>query len=150
MFESTLNKPHNIEKIEHQGNYYPQRDYTNDGECPSKMAIDKKKFRKTFPQLAQELEAGDCRIKISSVRSDLQTGEKAASRKFANYIPDVIDFLRRCDTEQQAEEIIRYMDERGEISHDYAIRLKKQLKEKGVRTFGSKKGDDHYLKQDGF
>ena len=150
MFESALNRRYNIEKIEHKGNNYPQRGDTNDGECPAKMAIDKKKFRKTFPHLTQELEAGDSRITITSVRSDLQTGEKAASRKFANYMPDVIDFLRRCDTEQQAEEIIRYLEGRGEISHDYARRLRKQLKEKGVRIFGSKKEDDYYLKQDGF
>ena len=114
------------------------------------MDIDKKRFKKMFPHLAQELEGGDCRITISSVRSDLQTGEKASSRKFANYMPDVIDFLRRCDTEQQAEEIICYLEGREEISHEYAERLRKQLKEKGVRSFGSKKEDDYYLKQDGF
>ena len=119
-------------------------------ECPAKMAIDKKKFRKMFPHLTQELEAEDCRLTITSVRSDLQTGEKAASRKFADYTPDVIDFLRRCDTERQAEEIICYLEGRGKISRDYARRLRKQLEEKGVRSFGSKKEDDYYLKQDGF
>lgn len=103
-----------------------------------------------FPHVVQELEAGDCRLTVTSVRSDLQTGEKAASRKFANYVPDVIDFLRRCDTVRQAEEIICYLEERGEISPDYARRLRKQLKEKGVRSFGSKKEDDYYLKQGGF
>jgi hypothetical protein len=114
------------------------------------MAIDEKKFRKMFPHLTRELEAGDSRINITSVRSDLKTGEKASSRKFANYMPDVIDFLRRCDTVRQAEEIICYMEERREISRDYARRLKKQLKEKGVRSFGAKKQDDYYLKEDGF
>jgi hypothetical protein len=150
MFESALNRRYNIQKIEDKGNNYPQQGDTNDGECPAKMVIDKKKFRKTFPHLTQELEAGDCRLTITSVRSDLQTGEKAASRKFANYMPDVIDFLRRCDTERQAEEIIRYLEGRGEIGRDYAMRLRKQLKEKGVRSFGSKKEDDYYLKRDGF
>ena len=103
-----------------------------------------------FPHLAQELETGDCKLAITSVRSDFQTGEKSSSRKFADYMPDVIDFLRRCDTEPQAEEIICYMQERGEISRDYAGKLRKQLKEKGLRSFGSKKEDDYYLKQDGF
>jgi len=114
------------------------------------MEIDKKRFRKMFPHLAQELEGENCKVTITSVRSDLQTGEKASSKKFANYMPDVIDFLRRCDTEQQAEEIICYMEEKEEISRDYAKRLRRQLKEKGVRSFGSKKEDDYYLKQDGF
>ncbi len=103
-----------------------------------------------FPHLAQELEGGDCKLTITSMRSDFQTGEKASSRKFANYTPDIIDFLRRCDTEPQAEEIICYMEERGEIGRDYARELKKQLKEQGVRSFGSKKEDDYYLKQEGF
>ncbi len=114
------------------------------------MTIDRKRFTKMFPHLAQELDGGDCKLMITSVRSDLQTGEKASSRKFANYMPDIIDFLRRCDTEPQAEEIICYMEERGEIGRDYARKLKKQLKEKGVRSFGSKKEDDYYLKQEGF
>ena len=114
------------------------------------MGMNKKRFRKMFPHLAQELEGGDSRVAIDSVRSNLQTEEKTSSRKFANYIPDVIDFLRRCDTEQQAEEIICYLEGRGEISLDYAKRLKEQLKKEGVRSFGSKKEEDHYLKEDGF
>jgi hypothetical protein len=150
VFESALNRCFFIEEIEHKGNNYPQRGDANDGECPAKMDINKKRFRKMFPHLAQELEARDSRMPITSVRSDLHTGEKASSRKFVSYMPDVIDFLRRCDTEQQAEEIICYLEGRREISHDYARRLRKQLKEKGVRSFGSKKEDDYYLKQDGF
>lgn len=122
----------------------------NDVKCTAKMDIDKERFRKMFPHLARELEAKEHKMAITSVRSDLQTGEEAASRKFAGYMPDVIDFLRRCDNEQQAEEIISYLERKGEISHDYAERLRKQLKEKGVRSFGKKKEDDYYLKQAGF
>jgi len=110
------------------------------------MEIEKERFKRMFPHLAKELEAKEHKIKITSVRSDIQTGENAFSKKFAGYVPDVIDFLRRCDDEQQGEEIIRYLERRGEISHEYAQRLKKQLKEKGVRSFGSKKEEDYYLK----
>ena len=114
------------------------------------MAMNRKRFRRMFPHLAQELESGEGGVAIDSVRSDLQTGEKISSRQFASYMPDVIDFLRRCDTEKQAEEVICYLERRGEISPDYAKRLKEQLKEKGVRSFGSRKGDDYYLKRNGF
>ena len=113
------------------------------------MEIDKEKFRKMFPHLSQEMEGKEGGMAITSVRSDLPTGEKASSKKFANYMPDVIDFIRRCDNEQQAEEIIDYLEGRREISKDYAKRLRKQLKKKGVRSFGSKKEDDYYLKQGG-
>jgi len=111
------------------------------------MEIEKKRFRKIFPHLAEELEGEEQKIAISSVRSDIKTGEKASSNKFAEYMPDVIDFIRRCDNEQQAEEIISYMERRGEISSEYAEKLRKQLKERGVRSFGSNKEDDYYFKQ---
>ena len=114
------------------------------------MDIEKKRFLRMFPHLAKELETGDCGTKINSVRSDPTTGEKAVSKRFKGYTPDVIDFLRRCDKEKQAEEIIRYLEKRGEISLEYARKLRKQLKEKGVRSFGSKKESDYYLKQGGF
>ncbi len=89
----------------------------------------------------------EARIAINSVRSDIQTGEKASSSKFVSYTPDVIDYIRRCDTEQQAKEIIAYLEKRREISRQYAQRLRKQLKEKGVRSFGPKKEEDYYLKK---
>ena len=114
------------------------------------MDVEKKRFRRMFPSLAQELERENCGTKINSVRSDPTTGEKTASKRFTDYTPDVIDYLRRCDKAEQAKEIIGYLEKRREISVEYARKLRKQLKEKGVRSFGSKKEDDYYLKQDGF
>lgn len=86
-------------------------------------------------------------VTISSVRSDLEIGEKASSRKFDSYLPDVIDFIRRCDNEKQALEIVDYMERRREIDPHYARWLRKQLKEKGVRSFGPKKEDDYYSRR---
>jgi len=114
------------------------------------MDVERKRFQRMFPNLAQELESGECGTKINSMRSDHTTGEKAVSSRFTAYTPDVIDFLRRCDKVEQAEEIICYLEKRREISPEYAKKLRKQLKEKGVRSFGAKKEDDYYLKQDGF
>ena len=114
------------------------------------MEIDKEQFKKMFPNLAREIESGEYSVRITSIRSDIQVGERASSRKFDGYMPDVIDFIRRCDTGEQAEEIIDYMERRGEISTKYAEKLRKQLKEKGVRSFGPKKESDYYLKQAGF
>ncbi|MFQ6094616.1 MAG: DUF2095 family protein [Candidatus Bathyarchaeia archaeon] len=114
------------------------------------MEIDKEKFRRMFPHLAMELEGGENKITITSYRSDSEVGERAASRKFEGYDPDVIDFIRRCDTEEQAHEIVRYLERRSEITHEYAEKLRRQLKEKGVRSFGPKKEDDYYLRQAGY
>jgi len=108
------------------------------------MEINKKRFKMMFPHLSEEMQNHQSRVAISSVRSDVRTGERAASKRFDGYIPDAIDFIRRCDNEKQAEEIIDFLEERDEINSAYARRLKRQLREKGVRSFGPKKQDDYY------
>ena len=111
------------------------------------MEFEKKRFKQMFPSLAREVDSSQNRVAISSVRSDVSAGESRASasvKRFDNYMPDAIDFIRRCDNEKQADEIIDYLEKRGEITGEYAVRLKKQLRSKGVRSFGSKKEDDYY------
>jgi hypothetical protein len=115
------------------------------------MDMKKEKFHKMFPNLADEMEKRTCETKIHAVRSDVAAAEKAVvPKRFAGYNPDAIDFLRRCEKPEQAEEIICYLEKRQEISPEYAKKLRKQLKTKGVRSFGAKKEDDYYLKHDGF
>jgi len=112
-----------------------------------RLELKKEAFKKMFPTLAKELGSGENKISVNSVRTDSEAGEKHVSRgKFVHYLPDVIDFIRRCETQEQAEEIIDYMERRGEIDRPYARKLKKQLTEKGVRSFGAKKEEDYYLK----
>jgi hypothetical protein len=113
------------------------------------LEIDKETFKRLFPNLAREMESGGNKVAVNSVRTEVKTGERAVSSNFVHYDPDVIDFLRRCDTAEQAEEIIAYMERRGEISKEYASKLRKQLKEKGVRSFGPKKEENYYLKRAG-
>jgi hypothetical protein len=110
------------------------------------VELDKETLKKMFPNLAKGLQSENNKAQVNSVRTDSQTGEKAVNfEKFVHYVPDVIDFVRRCDTEKQAEEIIDYMEKRGEINREYAQRLKKQLEQRGVRSFGSKKEAGYYL-----
>jgi hypothetical protein len=113
------------------------------------VKIDKKSFKKIFPNLSKELELGDSRVAISSVRTDSDVAEKALSDKFRHYSPTVVDFIRRCDTETQAEAIIAYLEKRGELTKEYAEGLRKQLKNEGLRSFGSKKEENYYFKQGG-
>ncbi|KYH42233.1 MAG: hypothetical protein AYL33_003510, partial [Candidatus Bathyarchaeota archaeon B63] len=70
------------------------------------MDIDEERFRRMFPNLAREMRSGENRVTITSIRSDIESGEKIVSKMFRGYVPDVIDFLRRCDNEDQANEII--------------------------------------------
>ncbi len=112
------------------------------------MQLDKNRFRETFPNLSKEMNLSGQKVTIKSVRSNPKTAEKKAKAQedFSNYDPDIIDFLRRCDTKQQAEEIIIFMENRGEITHGYAQKLRQQLNQKGLRSFGSKKEEGYYFK----
>jgi hypothetical protein len=115
------------------------------------VGVSEEKLRRLFPNLFRELKEARMKVAVTSIRSDVEIGEKAtSSTNFAGYTPDVIDFLKRCDTEEQAEDIINYLEKRGEISSQYASRLRKQLREKGVRSFGAKKEPDYYLKKAGY
>lgn len=111
------------------------------------VEFEKKRFKQMFPSLADEMETGQNRVAISSVRSNAFAGERASTKRFDNYMPDAIDFLRRCDNDKQAEEIIDFLEKRQEITREYAQKLRKQLKAKGVRSFGPKKQDDYYSRQ---
>lgn len=113
------------------------------------MEIDKKSFKKMFPHLSEELEGGESKVSIGAVRTDSDVAEKSLFDKFRNYNPTVVDFIRRCDTEAQAEAIIAYLEKRGELTNEYATKLREQLKREGVRSFGSKKEENYYFKQGG-
>ncbi len=113
------------------------------------MELDEKTFRKLFPHLAEEVLSGKTkRVRIAGVRWDVEVGEKAVSgESLSGYMPDVVDFIRRCRTVEEAEEIIAYLERRGEISKEYADRLRRQLKTRGLRSFGSWKEPGYYLKR---
>lgn len=102
-----------------------------------------------FPNLTEELEKGDAKISIGSVRTDTAAAEKTHPDRFRNYNPTIIDFMRRCDTQTEVESIITFMEKRGEINGKHAEKLRLQLGKKGVRSFGPKKGDDYYSKHGG-
>ena len=114
-----------------------------------KVQVGKGTFKKMFPHLAEEMNEGKSKVNIDTVRSDSVTGEKAAAKCFDDYNPDVIDFLCRCDTAKQAEEIIGYLEKRGELNPKYAQKLRIQLKKKGVRSFGAKRDEGYYLRESG-
>jgi hypothetical protein len=102
------------------------------------------KFRKKFPNLAREIEQRKAAIRIDAVRTDAGEAEKAATPYVQGYEPTVIDYLRRCDTDEQALEIIDFLENRGELEPEYAERLRNQLARYGLRSFGSKKDPGYY------
>lgn len=131
------------------------------------MAIDKKSLKKMFPHLYDELETGEVKVPINAVRKNpLEAEEEAVGEececneeelapcnetpdKLRHFYPSAVDFIRRCDTEAQAEEIISYLQKKGEISKEDAEQMRCQLKQKGVRSFGPKKEENHYFREGG-
>jgi hypothetical protein len=81
-------------------------------------------------------------LPIESVRSE--TPNESTIR--SGYMPDAVDFLRRCDNAREAEKIIDFLEKRGEISDKHATKLRDQLSEKGIRSFGTKKRDGYYFR----
>jgi hypothetical protein len=124
------------------------------------MAIDKKSLKKMFPHLYKELETGKVKVPIDAVRKNAEAIENAEGEeevfeptilpdKLRHFNPTAVDFIRRCDTETQAEEIIAYLQKKGEIDEEYAKELRCQLKRDGVRSFGPKKDEYYYFRESG-
>jgi hypothetical protein len=124
------------------------------------MAIDKKSLKKIFPHLYDELETGEAKVPINAVRKNPEVIENAECEedefepsvpldKLRHFNPSAVDFIRRCDTEVQAEEIISYLEKKCEIKKEYANELRRQLKRDGLRSFGSKKEEYYYFKEGG-
>jgi len=112
------------------------------------MEINRERFKKLFPYLAEEVFEGTSRVRIDASRVDPVDGERAAMRRFAGYNPTVIDFIRRCDTAEQAEEIISFVERRGEITSEYAEELRQRISKEGLRSLGPKKNSNFYDEED--
>jgi len=103
---------------------------------------DDDEFRTAYPALTKELESGTVKSGINGARAMSEKTETPSTERF---LPNVVDYIRRCDTMDQAVEIINYMLKRGEINTKQAREFKSQLKAQGIRSFGTKKETDHYL-----
>jgi hypothetical protein len=102
--------------------------------------ISENELRKNFPHLLKELEEGPS-TEGKPVKMKVDKGR--------GYEPSVLDFLKRCDNEKEALEVIDYFERREKITKAYAANIRTQIKEKGVRSFGEKRRPGHYFKEFG-
>lgn len=98
-----------------------------------------REIKKKYPSLSKEIKLETAKLRIGGYRSDTEVAEAVVTHNLIGYTPSAIDYLRRCDTDAQAKEIIEYLERQGELSAQYADRLMEQLLTHGVRSFGSKK-----------
>jgi hypothetical protein len=104
--------------------------------------MEREDFKKRYPALAKEVEEGKGKADLS-----FEVEAPKPDRRFAGYDPGVVDFLRRCSCDEEALEIIEYMRSRGEVTEEEAGRLRAQLRERGVRSFGPKKQPGYYERE---
>jgi hypothetical protein len=111
--------------------------------------MEKKEFKRLFPHIAEEMEKGTSKVDIKAIEETPPPSTKPSyqdERGYAGYQPSTIDFLRRCKTQNQAEEIIAYLEKKGEVQSEEADSLRKQLREQGLRSFGTRKTIGYYEK----
>lgn len=106
--------------------------------------FDPEYFQEKFPNLYKEIkEEKDKTIEIDGVRTDpAETKESSSSDKDSE--PNIMHYLRLCDNEDEAVEIINYMEKKEEIDRDLAKKLRRQVVNRGVRSFGSKREPGKY------
>lgn len=109
--------------------------------------MEKERIKKLFPHLYKEIEEGVAYIPLSSAKSRSEVEVIESVSAWSGYEPDVIDFIRRCKTIEQAEEIIAYMENRKEITRQRAKDLRTQLRKDGLRSFGSYKREGFYHRE---
>lgn len=97
----------------------------------------RKELRRNYPNLAEELGRIGT-VRVDAVRTSHREAEKVA-HSVQDYKPTIIYFIRRCENDDQALEIINFLEERSEIESSYAQRLRVQLVERGLRSFGKRR-----------
>ena len=106
--------------------------------------FDEREFKRKFPHLYKEL--GDS---TSRERKDSESpeGQDAEPDESDGYSADAISYIRRARTNEEAIEVVNYMRKRGELSDTDAGSIIKQIKERGVRSFGGLKTWGHYERE---
>lgn len=103
------------------------------------VEMDIEELRRKYPHLAKELEEKLMYIEIKGSRStdeDFQVG-----------MPDAVDYIRRCKSTQEAEEVISFLERTNQISKHRAEELREQLYTQGLESFGPHKEFGYYTKK---
>jgi len=107
--------------------------------------FDIEEFKRLFPNLYREIVQKKMCIRINAQR-DSEERAKEAMDVLHGGLPGPVDYIRRCDTDEEAIELVDYLESRGEVTKEEADRLRKQIREMGVRSFGPKKELGYYSK----
>lgn len=122
----------------------------NQGNTREKVVIDDEKgisisystkdVKKKFPHLFDELKKSNQKIEITGIKHPTKVIEKSDEL----YNPTAEDFLRRCNTQEEAFEILEFLLKRKKISKEKYTHLMNRLKNEGVECFGERKAWGYY------
>ncbi len=103
---------------------------------------------KSLEELLREKEKQDrSRPKTQEELAALDKVETPQEDPFRGYDPSVVDFLQRCRTEQEGVEIVTFLVKQGELTGKEGEAIVKQIREKGIRSFGEYRRSGYYDKQ---
>jgi len=116
-----------------------------------KQEITPDDLKEKFPNLHAEMTDDIMHVKIDDVEGDGLSGENDSSLEstdlFSNFEPSTLDYIRRAQTDKEAEEIISFSLKQENISAEKAEELLDQLSKKGVRSFGQIKTSGYYFRK---
>ena len=105
------------------------------------MEFDKREFRKKFPSLYKELGEPE---EEESPHPEKQDDRGHPLNEFE---PQIESYIRRAHTVNEALEVVAYLKKRGEISEKQALELRRQIEERGIRSFGPLRTWGHYERE---
>jgi hypothetical protein len=73
--------------------------------------------------------------------------ESLEPKTLKGYVPNVFDYIRRCDSVDEAFQIIDFLVSRGELPEKVAGVIKRRIREKGLRFYGPKKQVGYYVEK---
>jgi len=102
------------------------------------FSYDQKQLEDLYPNLMTEISNKKKTLKINSI-SSVSHEHKNKENQFDNYNEDLsnpgaIDFIRRCENEEQAIEILNYLLKRNEITTDkFNLLINQIIKKDGLK-----------------
>ncbi|MGC8831971.1 MAG: DUF2095 family protein [Thermoproteota archaeon] len=73
--------------------------------------------------------------------------EKLDPESLKGYAPNVFDYIRRCESNEEAFQIVDFLVMRKELSEKVAEVIKRRIMEKGLRFYGPKKQTGYYVEK---
>jgi len=113
---------------------------------PDKLTVeyDREDFENSLPNLATELINRNHPNIINIDSVEINKNEESNREEMQ---PSAIGFLRRCQTKEEAVEIIKFLAEKSQITKEEKEIYLEKLEKEGIRSFGSLKTWGFYERQ---